>query len=107
MQLPIAPSARKFPKSLKAIRSSRTATNRSETEDFSTDIYVWGSDKNGQLGQNTNKKQFTVPRPCSFQGLSLVKKVSCGDSHTAILTNEGVLYTFGSNQGGKLGLKDS
>jgi alpha-tubulin suppressor-like RCC1 family protein len=48
-----------------------------------------------------------VPRPCSFQGLGLVKKVSCGDSHTAILTFEGLLYTCGSNQGGKLGLKDS
>jgi alpha-tubulin suppressor-like RCC1 family protein len=50
---------------------------------------------------------FTVPRPCTFHGLGLVKKVSCGDTHSAFLTNEGLLYMFGSNQGGKLGLKDS
>ena len=35
-----------------------------------------------------------------------MKNVSCGDSHSAILTEEGLLYTFGSNQGGKLGIKD-
>jgi alpha-tubulin suppressor-like RCC1 family protein len=33
--------------------------------------------------------------------------VSCGDSHSAILTTAGLLYTFGNNQGGKLGIKDA
>ena len=33
--------------------------------------------------------------------------VSCGDNHSAILTTSGLVYTFGSNQGGKLGLKDA
>lgn len=71
-----------------------------------TDFFVWGSDKHGQLGQNTGKKQFTVPRGCVFQGIQSVRKVSCGDSHSMILTSDGLLYAFGSNQGEKLGLKD-
>ena len=40
-------SGRKFPRALKAVRSSGTVTQRSETDDYSTDIFVWGSDKNG------------------------------------------------------------
>ena len=33
----------------------------------------------------------------------MVRKVSCGDTHSAIMTMEGYVYTFGSSQGGKLG----
>lgn len=68
---------------------------------------MWGSDKHGQLGQNTSKRQFTVPRACFFHGIQAVRKLSCGDSHSAILTEDGLLYAFGSNQGGKLGVKDA
>jgi alpha-tubulin suppressor-like RCC1 family protein len=80
-------------------------TGRSE-DDARTDFYVWGTDKHGQLGQNVSKKLFVAPRQCFFTGAERVRKVSCGDSHSAILTEEGLLYTFGSNQGGKLGIKD-
>jgi X-linked retinitis pigmentosa GTPase regulator len=33
-----------------------------------------------------------------------VESIECGDSHTAILTTNGVLYTFGDNIDGQLGL---
>ena len=32
-----------------------------------------------------------------------VKQISCGRDHTAILTEQGQVYTLGSNQNGKLG----
>ena len=33
-----------------------------------------------------------------------VSKLECGDVHSAILTQEGMLYMFGSNSGSRLGL---
>lgn len=74
--------------------------------------YVWGSDKQGQLGQNQTKKVFQVPKSCFFglQGPNNIdfkirlKKVSCGENHTAMLSSEGLLYMMGSSSFGKLGI---
>lgn len=68
---------------------------------------MWGSDKNGQLGQNINKKLFLTPRVCAFQGAERVAQVSCGDQHSMILTAEGLLYAFGNNSGKQLGLRNA
>ena len=35
-----------------------------------------------------------------------LQKVSCGETHTALLSCEGLLYMSGSSQGGKLGLPE-
>lgn len=70
-----------------------------------TDFYVWGSDKHGQLGQSAHKKLFMAPRACSFKGAERVTQVSCGDSHTMILTSDGLLYGCGSNANGQVGIK--
>jgi len=34
----------------------------------------------------------------------MVTEISCGKSHTALITNDGELYTMGSNQKGQLGI---
>lgn len=78
----------------------RTAT------DSRGQFFVWGQDKNGQLGQNINKKIFMVPRPCIFRGAERVKEVSCGEMHSMILTMDGLVYAFGSNSGKQLGLRN-
>jgi len=72
-------------------------SNRTEDDEASTDFYVWGTDKHGQLGQNVSKRLFTVPRQCYFTGAEKVLKVCCGDTHSAIITLNGLLYTFGSS----------
>ena len=104
MQLPPPPAP--VYKTLQAVRSHGNGavpgnpddTQRS-TNEPKCDFFVWGSDKNGQLGQNINKKMFVAPRPCFFKGVNNVQQVSCGDSHTVILTTEGLVYSFGSNTG--------
>ena len=47
---------------------------------------------------------FILPRSCSF-GI-LVKSVSCGENHTAILTKSAHLYMVGSNSMGQLGIAE-
>lgn len=67
-------------------------------------VYTWGSGFHGQLGQ----EEATVsPHPklvqefCSLQ-LS-AKEISCGSHHNAVITREGELYTWGSNNNFCLG----
>ena len=57
----------------------------------------------GRLGHGDCYDRFV---PKSIAGLSgrTVTQVSCGDTHTCALTEEGALLTFGRNQNGQLGL---
>ena len=69
-------------------------------------LYSFGSNDKGQSGLgaiiiSNEPRSVNVP-----DGLK-VKAVSCGYSHTAIITEDGNLYSFGSNDYGQLGLGDN
>ena len=55
-----------------------------------TEVFYWGADKCGQFGMGD---RFSIQ----------IKKLSCGDEHTAFIATNGYLYTMGSNSFGKLG----
>ena len=46
-----------------------------------------------------------LPKPCTWN--VRIAQMSCGTDHCAFVTIEGHVYTFGSNQNGKLGLGQS
>ncbi|XP_002985532.2 probable E3 ubiquitin-protein ligase HERC4 [Selaginella moellendorffii] len=68
-------------------------------------VYAWGRGDFGQLGVGE------LPRQCStFVWISSlahkdVVHIAASDYHTAFLTDEGELYTTGSNDSGQLGTK--
>jgi alpha-tubulin suppressor-like RCC1 family protein len=62
------------------------------------DLYTWGSNKYGQLGNGTNTDSST---PVKI--MSNVASVSLGLSHSAAITTNGDLYTWGENDYGQLG----
>jgi alpha-tubulin suppressor-like RCC1 family protein len=53
---------------------------------------------------NKNDKVFfyKTPKSCSFN--VLIKDISCGANHSAMLTTSGHLYMMGSNKFGQLGI---
>ncbi|KAM9351918.1 putative E3 ubiquitin-protein ligase HERC3 [Symphorus nematophorus] len=65
-------------------------------------VFGWGGNDCGQLGLGDRTDRHT---PTSVHYLNLKKTVhiSCGKDHTAILTKDGVVFTFGSGQYGQLG----
>lgn len=63
--------------------------------------YVWGGGKEGQLGLGTKT---TVPSPLELKVDIRIMCISTGYYHTAIVSVDGILYTFGEKDGGKLGL---
>ncbi|XP_015183789.1 PREDICTED: RCC1 and BTB domain-containing protein 1-like isoform X2 [Polistes dominula] len=69
----------------------------------SGEIYGWGHNGVGQLGNGSYANQLN---PCKVAGLVgvIIEKVVCGYAHTLALSDEGVLYVWGSNSYGQLGL---
>ncbi|MEE0763138.1 MAG: dockerin type I domain-containing protein [Acutalibacteraceae bacterium] len=62
------------------------------------DLYMWGWNKQGQLGDGTTTNRYTPTKI-----MSNVRAVSLGDRHSAAITETGDLYIWGYNDEGQLG----
>ncbi len=65
------------------------------------DVYCWGGDFDGQLGNDTTSNQGMAP--AKVQGVSNATSVACGDEHTCALTKSGNVFCWGDDQHGQLG----
>ncbi|MGH0164434.1 UNVERIFIED_CONTAM: hypothetical protein FKN15_061376 [Acipenser sinensis] len=65
-------------------------------------VFGWGRNHAGQLGLNDEQDRAV---PCHIKSLRSQKVVyiSCGEEHTAALTKDGGLFTFGAGSHGQLG----
>lgn len=68
--------------------------------------YSWGDGSHGQLGHGTRVQEVSCPKQIDSLSSARVTGVSCGDSHTAVATDNGKIYTFGDGRYGKLGQGD-
>lgn len=72
-------------------------------------VYCMGSNARGKLGTGDRQKLYSSS-PCLVESIShlIAVKISCGWTHTAVVTNEGSLYTWGCGEFGVLstGLSD-
>ncbi|XP_076674441.1 uncharacterized protein LOC143372273 [Andrena cerasifolii] len=67
------------------------------------EVYSWGYNTNGELGQGDCNKSDGVHK-VQIPTKVVIEKVACGQSHTLALSNKGVLYVWGANTYGQLGL---
>mmetsp|Transcript_127348 Transcript_127348/g.254401 ORF Transcript_127348/g.254401 Transcript_127348/m.254401 type:complete len:641 (+) Transcript_127348:55-1977(+) len=67
----------------------------------SGEVYTWGLGKDGQLGHGDVKDVYTPKAVRSLQ--SKIRHVSCADNHIAVVSENGVLFTWGRGQNGRLG----
>ncbi|XP_063074747.1 probable E3 ubiquitin-protein ligase HERC3 isoform X2 [Engraulis encrasicolus] len=65
-------------------------------------VFGWGKNTAGQLGLNDEQDR-AVPCHIKFLRSQKVVYISCGEEHTAALTKDGGLFTFGSGSRGQLG----
>ncbi|XP_029507225.1 RCC1 and BTB domain-containing protein 1-like isoform X8 [Oncorhynchus nerka] len=82
--------------------SSLAVVENGEVSDHSLNVYGWGYNGNGQLGLGNNGNQLTPCRLVGLQGLCVLQIVS-GYAHSLALTDEGLLYAWGTNTYGQLG----
>uniref|UniRef100_A0A8C2JGV9 HECT and RLD domain containing E3 ubiquitin protein ligase 3 n=1 Tax=Cyprinus carpio TaxID=7962 RepID=A0A8C2JGV9_CYPCA len=69
-------------------------------------VFGWGKNSAGQLGLNDEQVDYSyraVPCHIKFLRSQKVVYISCGEEHTAALTKEGGLFTFGNGSRGQLG----
>ncbi|KAJ0976031.1 hypothetical protein J5N97_017996 [Dioscorea zingiberensis] len=64
-------------------------------------VFIFGERTINKLGFGEAKN---ASRPLAIQELPFSEEVACGGYHTCVITNEGRLYTWGSNENGCLGL---
>ena len=64
-------------------------------------LYSWGSNFNGTLGDNTTVSKSSPVTVVG--GITNWKQVSAADRHTLALTEDGKIYSWGSNSSGSLG----
>ncbi|XP_030626975.1 probable E3 ubiquitin-protein ligase HERC4 [Chanos chanos] len=65
-------------------------------------VFGWGCNKFGQLGLNDNNDRY-FPTLLKTLRSQRVVHISCGEDHTAALTKEGGVFTFGAGGYGQLG----
>lgn len=73
------------------------------TED--KNVYVWGEGKFGRLGLGSERNCHS-PRLLEDFSSIRPKQIACGGFHTAVVTDDGNLYTFGGGEHGQLGHGD-
>ena len=69
-------------------------------------MFCWGKSSEGQLGLGaTDDEPVLSPRNVedTFGNVAEIKDIVCGWDHTAVLKEDGVVYTCGSNEHGQLG----
>ncbi|NXL99042.1 RPGR regulator, partial [Tyrannus savana] len=68
-----------------------------------TDVYTFGLGQYGQLGHGTFVFESSVPKSVKHLKKHKIRNVACGENHTAVITENGLMFTFGDGRHGKLG----
>jgi X-linked retinitis pigmentosa GTPase regulator len=71
-------------------------------------LYSMGSNSEGRLGL-ADKSLRSSPSPCLVEGIANHRcvKVSCGWGHSAVVTEDGIVFTWGVGEFGALGIGTS
>ena len=64
-------------------------------------LYLWGENGNGQLGNGEMDGKATYDKPVKV--MENVRDICLGYNHSACITNNGELYSWGDNSNGQLG----
>ncbi|XP_075445788.1 X-linked retinitis pigmentosa GTPase regulator-like isoform X4 [Ascaphus truei] len=68
------------------------------------EVYTFGLGQFGQLGHGTFIFETQLPKVVETLKKHKIQCVACGENHTSVITDSGLLYTFGDGRHGKLGL---
>ncbi|KAM4046178.1 X-linked retinitis pigmentosa GTPase regulator [Anomaloglossus baeobatrachus] len=68
------------------------------------EVYTFGIGQFGQLGHGTDIFETNSPKVIDTMKQQKIRSVACGENHSAVITDKGLLYTFGDGRYGKLGL---
>ncbi|XP_048471115.1 probable E3 ubiquitin-protein ligase HERC3 [Rhincodon typus] len=65
-------------------------------------VFGWGRNNHGQLGLKDTEDRYEPKHVKLLEGKRIIY-ISCGEEHTAVLTKDGLVFTFGAGSYGQLG----
>jgi alpha-tubulin suppressor-like RCC1 family protein len=65
-------------------------------------VFSWGRNESGQLGISKSVDFINAPKLIKLPKVS-IRKISCGSSHSLLLSSDGDIYAFGKNDYGQIG----
>ena len=65
-------------------------------------LYAWGDNQNGQVGDGTTTNQTTATKTTTPTGTGFIQ-AAAGGSHSMALDRDGNIWTWGNNEKGQLG----
>ncbi|NWX27989.1 RPGR regulator, partial [Notiomystis cincta] len=68
-----------------------------------TEVYTFGLGQYGQLGHGTFVFESSVPKSVKHLKRHKIHNIACGENHTAVIAENGLMFTFGDGRHGKLG----
>ena len=72
------------------------------------EVYAFGNNEDGALGINDNKiKNYKFTKINFGKYTNKIKDISAGTVHSLALTNDNKIFSWGSSQGGQLGLTET
>jgi alpha-tubulin suppressor-like RCC1 family protein len=70
------------------------------------DVYSWGDNTYGQIGNRSSEKVQTIPLKIDGFKSQKVKAIACGGYHSLALTENNELFSWGSNKSRQLGFEN-
>ena len=103
----IAPRILPIASSVKYLSSSRGSDGHTLALSENGQIYSWGDGDYGKLGHGNTSTQKLPKRVLGPLADKIVVQISAGYRHSAAVTDDGLLYTWGEGDFGRLGHGDS
>ena len=83
------------------VKDAAVGNNHSITLKHDGQVITWGCNFHGQLGIGADVLYSEIPM--TIESLPPIRSIACGKRHCLALSYEGVVYTWGHNDHGKLG----
>jgi alpha-tubulin suppressor-like RCC1 family protein/thiamine kinase-like enzyme len=68
------------------------------------EVYAWGWNKNGEIGIGSDVEFQTEVVKLNAFNEQRIRAISCGSQHSLVLTESGIVYSWGFNSSGQLGI---